>query len=217
MPDRLARYHSLYRLIFKHWRQKRFALFIRTIQPRPSESLLDVGGTAEFWEKRSDLVANIDVVNVETAPREQSRGNIRILIGDGCALPMADNSYDIGFSNSVIEHVGSWHRQQQFAAEIRRVGRKLWVQTPARGCPLEPHYLGLFVHYLPRGMQRRVIRWVTGWGLIRRPTQKEIDEMVETTRLLTKTEMHELFPDCAIMTERLFFFFPKSYIAWRRA
>ncbi len=41
--------------------------------------------------------------------------------------------------------------------------------------------------------------------------------MVETTRLLTKREMRQLFPDCEIYTEKLLGFIPKSYIAVRKA
>jgi len=53
------------------------------------------------------------------------------------------------------------------------------------------------------------------WGWIQRPTPAQINEMVETTRLLRKSEMVELFPDCEIITERLFGVLPKSYIAFR--
>ena len=67
------------------------------------------------------------------------------MVGDGCALKFPDKSYDIAFSNSVIEHVGSWERQQAFAKDIRRVGKAIWVQTPARECLIEPHYLAPFL------------------------------------------------------------------------
>jgi len=56
-------------------------------------------------------------------------------------LNYSDNEFDICFSNSVIELVGSFEDQRKFANEIRRVGRKLWVQTPARSFFFEPHYL----------------------------------------------------------------------------
>jgi hypothetical protein len=39
--------------------------------------------------------------------------------------------------------------------------------------------------------------------------------MVDSTRLLTKREMRQLFPDCVILTERLLGVFPKSYVAYR--
>ncbi len=41
--------------------------------------------------------------------------------------------------------------------------------------------------------------------------------MVESTRLLRKSEMRQLFPDCEILTERMLWVLPKSYIAFRRA
>ena len=39
--------------------------------------------------------------------------------------------------------------------------------------------------------------------------------MVDQTRLLTKSEVRQLFPDCEIITERTLWVIPKSYIAVR--
>ena len=86
--------------------------------------------------------------------------------------PWLTRAYDIGFSNSVIEHVGSWERQQQFASEMRRVAKSLWVQTPAYECPIEPHYMTPLVHYLPLSLQKLIIRWCTVRGWIDRPTSR---------------------------------------------
>lgn len=47
-----------------------------------------------------------------------------------------------------------------------------------------------------------------------KPTQAEIDERIETTRLLTYRQMSQLFPDCEILVERCLLW-PKSYIAVR--
>ena len=129
---------------------------------------------------------------------------------------IGNNEYDVVFSNSVIEHVGNWSDQEAFAREVRRVGKDLWVQTPARECPVEPHYLAPFMHWLPRKVQKRFIRWFSLYGLVQRPSAAEIEEMVESIRLLTKTEMQTLFPDCEVLTEQMFGVFPKSYIAFRK-
>ena len=126
---------------------------------------------------------------------------------------LEDNKYDIVFSNSVIEHVGEWKDQQAFAREVRRVGGKLWVQTPARECPFEPHYLAPFIHWLPKHWQKRLIRWCTVYGWVQRPSPEDIAEMVTSIRLLTKSEVKALFPDCEILVETLWGVFPKSYIA----
>jgi hypothetical protein len=211
--------HSVYRLVFKIWRAKRFSLFLSRMRPRSTDLLLDVGGNPGFWSGQPRFVRRIDTVNVDAPPVPESGfpdHDIRVLEGDGCALDFPAQSYDIGFSNSVIEHVGDWERQRQFASEIRRVAKALWVQTPAYACPIEPHYLTPFIHYLPRSFQKRWLRWITVWGWVHRPSQGEIDGMVDSTRLLRKAEMRQLFPDCDILTERLFGILPKSYIAVRR-
>jgi hypothetical protein len=211
--------HSIYDQIFKLWRKRRFGLFLRLLRPSPSDILLDVGGNPGFWTAHPQPVQRIDTLNVyETpwSPENAPNHNIRTLTGDGCSLTMPARSYDIGFSNSVIEHVGSWERQLQFASEIRRVAKALWVQTPAFECPIEPHYLTPFIHYLPRSLQKKILRWATLRGWIERPNRQQIDFMVETTRLLRKSEVRRLFPDCEIITEHLLWVIPKSYIAIRR-
>jgi len=212
--------HTIYRQVFKIWRRKRFKIFLRVIRPKPSDILLDVGGYPAFWAAQPSLVKQIDSLNTHAVswnPQDAPHHNIKTLVGDGCALPMADKSYDIGFSNSVIEHVGAWERQQQFASEIRRVAKALWIQTPAYECPIEPHYMTPFIHYLPHSSQKLILRWFTVWGWMERPKAEQINFMVETTRLLRKSEMCQLFPDCEIFTERIFGLVPKAYIAVRRA
>lgn len=210
--------HDLYPLIFRVWRTRRLRWFREIMRPTPSDVLLDVGGWPGFWLSEPQMVARIDSLNLDAAEwnaAEHPGRNVQVMVGDGCALSFENGSYDIVFSNSVIEHVGSWERQVAFAAEVRRVGRSLWVQTPAWECPIEPHYLGLFIHWLPAAWQRRLIRWTSLRGLLDRLDQKTVDELVATTRLLTRREMKTLFPDCTIMTERLLGMIPKSYIAYR--
>jgi hypothetical protein len=211
--------HTIYRQIFKVWRQKRFGLFLQLLKPEKSETLLDVGGNPGFWTSHPQPVKRIDTLNVHEVPwfaAANPNHDIRVLVGDGCALAMPDKSYDIGFSNSVIEHVGSWEQQKQFASEIRRVAKFLWVQTPAYECPIEPHYMTPLIHYFPSSVQRKILRWGTLWGWIERPTRDQVNFMVETTRLLRKPEMQQLFPDCEIITERMLWIIPKSYIAIRQ-
>lgn len=211
--------HTIWPYIWKVWRRRRFELFIRLLRPEPSDILLDVGGSPWFWMSHPQAVKRIDSVNLQEIPwssKQSPSHNITTLVGDGCSLPTSDKSYDIAFSNSVIEHIGSWERQQQFAAEIRRVAKALWVQTPAYECPIEPHYLTPFVQYLPHSFQKMILRWCTVWGWVERPNRDQVNSIIETTRLLRKSEMRQLFPDCEIITERMFCMVPKSYIAVRR-
>ena len=200
--------------MWRHWRQKRWAEFCGRINPRREDRVLDVGGQAGDWAGRGDTLEHVDILNLEQHEIPEMPGSPTMcsVAGDGRALDYLDKSYDILFSNSVIEHVGGWEDQKKFASEARRVGKRLWIQTPAYGCPVEPHYLGCFIHWFPRGWHVRIARFTSIVGLTGAADLKSI---ADTTRLLTKREFCELFPDCEIWTERLFLIFPKSYIAIR--
>ena len=211
--------NRLYAGIFKIWRKKRFNIFLNKISPTRAMSLLDVGGYPSSWTQYKPVVGCLDILNIhpiELAKADCSHYNMRAMIGDGCNLVFPNNSYDIVFSNSVIEHVGSYENQKAFASEVRRVGKSLWIQTPAYECLIEPHYLAPFIHWLPKRWQKKLVRKFTIRGLIDQPTSAEVDNMVETTRLLSFNEFKNLFPDCEILIEKMLFIIPKSYIAVRK-
>ena len=79
---------------------------------------------------------------------------------DGRELPFADGEFDLGFSNAVIEHVaGGREGQRQFVSELCRVSGKVFVTTPNRLFPIDPHSLLPFVHWLPEGdLRNRALR-----------------------------------------------------------
>jgi methyltransferase family protein len=177
--------------------------------------VLDVGGTPRNWAIL-DPEAEIVLLNVYDVGEQSLPPNITCVQGDGTALGFGDDEFDVCFSNSTIEHVHSLEHQRAFASEVRRVGRGLWLQTPARSFPFEPHWLGFFIHWLPKHWQRRLARNFTVWGLVNRPNQEQVDLHVDEYRLLDYREMRELFPDCEIRRER-FLGLTKSYVAVRRA
>ncbi len=141
---------------------------------------------------------------------------IHVMSGDARRLDIPTSSYDIVFSNSVIEHVGTLEDQQAFASEARRVGRKLWIQTPAITCPIEPHYLGLFIHWFPTSWHVWLARWTGLRGLSGAASLEELQAIAGSTRLISKAEFSSMFPDCEIWTERFLLVFPKSHVAIRR-
>lgn len=210
---------QIHRLIFKHWRVKRLRQFLDIIRPVAGEVILDVGGYPHTWTVVPQQADRIDCLNLHIYPWREERNfpdhRINMIEGDACNLQFTDGSYPVLFSNSVIEHVGDDAAQERFAHEARRVGQRLWIQTPAFECPVEPHFLTLFIHWLPPRLRKRLARNFTLWGWLERPSKAKVDEFVDYTRLLTKKRMGELFPDCQIRTERLLMLFPKSYIAIR--
>ena len=137
-----------------------------------------------------------------------------MLLADGRQVCCADRSFDICYSNSVIEHLFEFEQQKRFADELRRVGRRVWVQTPARSFFVEPHLVTPFIHYLPKRLQRKLLRNCTLWGWLTRPSRERVDEFLREVRLLGFREMKALFPDCRIERER-FLGWTKAYIAVR--
>lgn len=205
--------HDLYRRLSPGFRRRRMRRFVALVTPRAGERVLDVGGTAGFWAD-AGLGSKLTLLNRDTAAAGPAGAGIEFIAGDGCALPFTDGAFEVVFSNSVIEHVGTWERQQAFAAEARRVGQRLWVQTPAREFFLEPHLVAPFIHWLPRLWQRRLMRNFTLRGWIERPDVAAVEAFLDEVRLLTLDEMRTLFPDCTILRER-FLGMTKSYIAVR--
>jgi SAM-dependent methyltransferase len=177
--------------------------------------VLDVGGTPGNWELL-EVRPRLVILNMPRAGEAVPAG-IGVVFGDGCSLPFASESFDIVFSNSVIEHVGSEERQRTFAEEVRRVGRRYFVQTPNRWFPLEHHLLTPFLHWLPLAWQRHLVRF-NFWQWIARPRADErefyLRHYIEDIRLLDATRMRELFPGAKVRRER-FMGMTKSLIAER--
>jgi hypothetical protein len=189
--------------------------FICTHRPKPTDKILDVGGFPEFW-KDSGVESHLTIINLQPITPPTDNPKIVTAIADGTKLPYSDRSFDIVFSNSVIEHVHTFDQQRKFALECMRVGKALWIQTPALIFPIEPHYLTPLVHYLPKTWQRRFIRRFTVWAWLTHPNQEMVDRYVDEIRLLTLAELKELFPNCEISRER-FLGLIKSYVVVRRA
>jgi hypothetical protein len=200
------------------FRRRRMRAFERTFQPNPGTLVLDAGGTSLNWEFVSSR-PRLVVLNLPRTREETDRG-VALVFADGRAMPFRDGTFDVVFSNSVIEHLGDGESQRSFAAEVSRVGRALWVQTPNRWFPVEPHLLTPFLHWLPESWQRTVARRFTVWEWIARPRRDQrewyVRHCVEEVRLLGARELARLFPGSAIRRER-FLGWTKSIIAVRSA
>jgi hypothetical protein len=205
--------HALYGVLLPRFRRRRMERFLATFRPSATTRILDLGGTPFNWTTVA-CPAQVTLLNLDPPAEGALPANLAWARGDATALEYADGAFDICFSNSVVEHLGSRERQERFAREAGRVAGRLWIQTPARCFPVEPHLITPFVHYLPRALQRRALRNLTVWGLITRPGRREVDEFLASTRLLDLGEMRSLFPDCRIARER-FVGLTKAYVAVR--
>ena len=170
-------------------RERRAGLFRRLMDPQPADRIVDVGcgeiGIAAHQ-------AGNEITGVDIVDRPGYAGpNRRFVRADARELPFADDEFDIAHSNSLIEHVGDRRDRERVAGELRRVGRRYFVQTPNRGFPIEPHSLLPLVHRLPRRIGRRLWRFGVSY------------DPFDDTWLLGARDLRRLFPDALIVRERV--------------
>jgi hypothetical protein len=202
-------------------RSQRFLAFEQLVDRLPKHEgmpvrILDIGGTNSFWEQRGwagRLDVQIVLVNIEAEPVKHA--NIEPRAGDATNLSEFPNdSFDVVFSNSVIEHLETFERQAAMAAEVRRLAPVFWVQTPNFWFPIEPHFLTPAWHWLPVSARVALLRrrrW--GWrGPC--PDPAEAQALVREVRLMRGGELRRIFPAAALRTERIGPFV-KSFVAIR--
>ncbi|MDR3793159.1 MAG: class I SAM-dependent methyltransferase [Terracidiphilus sp.] len=208
-------YAQLVKDVFVRFRRKRMQRFFSTFKLTPGMRVLDIGGEPDTWMRESGQPIGFHVTQINMHPKPAPAGSpIETVEGDATALPFADNSYDLAFSNSVIEHVGGWEKQQDFAREARRVALKLWIQTPARSFPVEPHLVAPVFQFLPKSWQHKLVRWTPRALMTPGVQLSALHSTIDSVRLLTYREFKQLFPDCSILRER-FLGLTKSYVAVR--
>jgi len=193
----------------RYARARRMKQWIARMKVVPGHRIIDLGGLPETWAA-IDIPLEVTLLNMPGTSFGEipSQHKIELIEGDACDVAQfGDGSFDIAFSNSVIEHVGDESRQAGFAAEARRLGRSYWIQTPAIWFPIEAHTGVPFWFFYPEPLRQRIIE---GW----RKKLPAWTEMVEGTRVLSRGTMEELFPDAEIFVERLGGI-PKSYSAYR--
>jgi SAM-dependent methyltransferase len=187
-------------------RQRRFALFESLLETLPEpRRILDVGGTPGFWEARGYAGrpgTEIVMLNVVEFPIEHP--NFTSIVGDAADLGrFPDASFEVVFSNSVIEHLETLERQRRMADEVRRVGRRYFVQTPNRSFPLEPHFLFPGFQFLPLDVRVRLLRRFTLGHYARTPDRAAAEHAIRLIRLLSESELRDLFPGGWLWRERV--------------
>lgn len=178
-------------------------------------SILDVGGTEIFWEMMNFIDKDITITLLNLNKLETKYNNFNSVKGDARSMPeFASDSFDIVFSNSVIEHVGNYHDQLNMAKEVQRIGKRYFIQTPNYFFPIEPHFLFPGFQFLHQDIKVYLIRnFNMGW--YKKTTNKlRAMEIANGTNLLTKNKLLHLFPGSEIYTEKIFLL-NKSFIVYK--
>lgn len=194
------------------FQERRMRNFERMFGVTARSRILDVGGYHQYWYFLKEM-PQVTLLNIHP-PGPDVPPTFHTAVENACAMTYPDGAYDIAFSNSVIEHVGGHKKQAAFASEVRRVGRGYYVQAPYRWALIEPHFIAPLLHWLPKPIYRKVARWLSIRGWVAKPSQQEVDEMIDEIRLPTYRDFKAYFPDATIHREK-FLGLTKSLIAVR--
>jgi SAM-dependent methyltransferase len=165
-------------------RARRHERFFALARLQPGMRVVDVGCGALGLR---GLEPGLDITGVDRDARPQYPGPF-VQADATTRLPFDDDAFDLAYASSVIEHIDPADRPA-FAAELRRVARGWFVQTPAWSFPIEPHALLPFAHWLPPTLRRPY------WRLGAAGTWEDI-------RLLRRDELAQLFGE-PVLAERM--------------
>jgi Methyltransferase domain len=191
-------------------RKRRMRQMARRMKLAQGLNVLDLGGQPAIW-RDAPAPLQITILNLPGVPMEAEAGShqFRYVEGDACNIgEVRDQSFDMVFSNSVIEHVGAEEQQQAFAQTVRRVGKSYWVQTPSIWFPIEAHTGMPFWWFYPEALRQRLLR---RWH----DKTPEWADTISGTRVLSRRHFEQLFPEAQIYVEKVLGI-PKSYTAWYR-
>ena len=171
-------------LVYSRWnRQRKIAFALRFARERDVRTVLIVGvsrfksPTENAIEEQLiavgfDVVATGIAYELKDPEFDPPTRWPNYIVADGRKLPFADASFDLVYSNAVLEHVGQEPEQRAFVQEHARVGRHFIITTPNRWFPIESHTDVLFKH------------WRSEW----------LDEYGSVTRLIGPRAVAALLP-----------------------
>lgn len=193
-------------------RRRIFDSFMAAFSPKESDTVLDLGATSlpspleNMFELYYPHTAKVTAAGVEDCAFLETRhpGLRFVRIEAGKPLPFADGHFDLGFSNGVIEHVGSRENQRAFLAEFLRVTKRAFLATPNRWFPFELHTRMPFIHWLPAPAFRKILKMM---GLPFYASEENLN-------LLTASELRALVPAGrkATLKRNFFMGFPSNLL-----
>ena len=153
--------NPIHELLSKVSRKRKIAVLSKFIKSRDIKSVLIIGASStgsayenlieRFLQEECETVVISGIENISPVWEKWIQA-------DGRDLPFDDKTFDLVFSNAVIEHVGLETDQVAFINEHKRCGRNWFLTTPNRLFPIEVHSGVFFRHmrgnWVPNGTTR---------------------------------------------------------------
>lgn len=195
-------------------------LIERVLAEKGHAEILDLGGTEKYWLIGEDFIhANrkrlrFTIVNNERQSVEKPDLFEFRFASATDPLLFRGRQFDLVHSNSVVEHVGAWRDMAMFAANVRRLAPRYYVQTPNYWFAYEPHFRFPGFQYLPERVRVEMLMRLSLGFFQRIEDRAEAEQVVHHHRLLSTRQMRALFPDASVSHEKVFGL-NKSIIATR--
>jgi hypothetical protein len=184
-------------------RKHRWHVFQQHFPDLESRTVVDLGGTVEYWKRAPMQPKTVHVLNFEEPP-ESIPDWITVEIADATDPDLANRlgTFDLVYSNSVIEHVGGDAKRRAFAANVEALAPRHWIQTPYRYFPVEPHWVCPFMQYLPLSIRAGL---GMRWPLVHTKADNFESAVAAqlSVELLDITAMRHYFPTSQIVKDRL--------------
>lgn len=182
-------------------RKRKWDLFLKEIVPTQDLRVLDLGfsekeysQTDNYIEKYYPYPEMLTALGIELPDEFKKRyPEVTVISYNGDTFPFENKSFDVCWSNAVIEHVGNRERQLSLLTEIKRVSKRGFITTPNKYFPIELHTRTPLLHYFPNKVFDKYLSmtgkaWATG----------------DYMRLLSISDMKGLLRDADISEYKIF-------------
>lgn len=126
-----------------------------------------LGLYAEFWHSRGFLVTGMDLNGalIERARERAAAAGlpIRYHVGNAGQVPFADGTFDVVYTNSLLEHVPDWEACLDEWIRVLAPGGLLWIETTNVLCPSQNEFRWLPLYsWWPGALKRIAVGLATG-------------------------------------------------------
>lgn len=181
--------------ISKYNRERKYLQFVDKISFDETSKVLDVGfndveysSVDNYLEKKYPYQKNITALGIQGSENFHKNYPLAtIILYNGDTFPFENKSFDICWSNAVIEHVGTYEKQLLFIKEMCRVSKKIFFTTPNRLFPIEIHTRTPFLHLISYKLFEKYLiligkKWATG-NYMNLLSKKNIVELLDAANV----------------------------------
>jgi SAM-dependent methyltransferase len=161
MPKKSETSHAILDIESRHQKAAKIIEVAAKFTNLSQASVLDIGTgvgvIAADIAKRAKSVTSVDM----TDERKITDGYTFVQVSDE-TLPFEDKSFDVVVYNHVIEHVPDQQKHLDEIARVLKPGGIVYLATPNKYGPMDPHYRLPLVSWLPRPLASLYVRAARG-------------------------------------------------------